>query len=385
MKRIICLLLAMVCVLGMNSPACAQTYELECGPNGYFVCEDFEGEMTPHAAQIFGGMMREGDEVLCGTLFQEHYRNSPGKVNRGGALMAVRREGKILLMSANGDGEAWNAGIETDSFLPPDAQFLITTVFSSHYAHPTITYQDTAYEIRTLSNGGAYLYEYSWTDEKGRPLRMTCYHGEFTLYEERSEKNLCLAEGKAIPSRLAAWEADSLPKDETELLAYERENPLEFGMDEGFISGVNLRERATGESPTWGIYSAKVKTLGEKPGKTAPWVNVRVGNVDGWVSGDYLHSRKNDDGMHIYSTAVMIHAVGRAKKETALLHMPGSEAVMQLSADTYVHVLGERNGYLHVIVPRSEMNWKTDWDGIYGFVKAEDMVVGISKADAVWK
>ena len=158
MKRIICLLMTMGLVLSVMMPAAAARYELESGPNGYFVCEDFEGEMPRMAQDIFAGLIRESDEVLCGTLFQEHYRNSPAKVNRGGALMAVKRDGKILLMSANGDGNDWNAGIETDCFLPYNAEFSITTTGGSLYAHLTILYRDTVYEIRTTRTGGAYLH-----------------------------------------------------------------------------------------------------------------------------------------------------------------------------------------------------------------------------------
>ena len=45
----------------------------------------------------------------------------------------------------------------------------------------------------------------------------------------------------------------------------------------------------------------------------------------------------------------------------------------------------ERDGYLHVIVPRGELTWQTDWDGTYGFVKEADVAVGISKTDAMYK
>ena len=165
--------------------ACADRYEIECGTNGYFVCEDFEGEMTQYAAQIFGDLARADDEVICGTLFEEHYRSRPDLTGRGGALMAVRRDGRILLMSANTNGKGWTAAIETDSFLPPDADFSITTTDAgTTYVHLTILYRNTVYEIRTSGSGGAYLFEYSWTDETGKALHMDCYDGEFVLREE---------------------------------------------------------------------------------------------------------------------------------------------------------------------------------------------------------
>lgn len=385
MKKWLCTLVLALLLAGMAccAMAAAKTYELGEMRNGYFVCEDFEEEMTQKAAEIFSEPLRDGDKVLCGTLFEEHFRNQPDRMDRGGALMAVRRDGRILLMSANTNGAGWKEGIETDSFLPPDAEFSITTMDGGKtYAHLTILYRDTAYEIRTTSTGGAYVYEYSWMDETGKALRVNCYHGEFTLHEDGDWPYTILAEGKAVPSRLCAWTADALPKTEADIRAFETAYPLKMSDDEAYITGVNLRERATGESPSWGVYNARVKLLGEKPGKQAPWVHVRVGNIDGWVSGDYVHSRGKGDQMHVYSTAATVHPVGRARTETALMRMPGGEAVMQLKPDTYVHVLGERDGWLHVILPRGEMTWQTDWDGTYGFVRAKDVAVGVSMTDA---
>ena len=379
------LMLLLLCMM-MSGTACAKTYELECGSNGYFVCEDFQGEMTQMAERIFGSFVREGDEVLCGTLFEEHYRNSPGKVNRGGALMAVKRNGKILLMSANGDEGRWNAGIETDSFLPPDAQFSMTTTGGENvYAHLTILYRNAAYEIRTTAKGGAYLYDYSWTDETGKALHMDCYDGEFVLREEGDWPYTTLAEGRAIPDRLAAWTADALPQNETDLRAFEAAHPLMLGDDEAYITSVNLRERPTGQSDTWGKYTAKVKILGQQPGNGAPWFHVRVGNLEGWASGVYVHGLNDRDQWSVYSASVIVHSVGRVKTETELMHMPDEGTAMQLETDTYVHVLGERDGWLHVIVPSGELSWQTDWDGTYGFVRAQDVAVGISKADAMYK
>lgn len=387
MKRIMALALAWLLASAACCAMAAQkTYELDEGVNGYFVCEDYDGELTPMAQRIFGDFMCGGDEVLCGTLFEEHYRNSPGRTGRGGALMAVRRDGRILLMSGNTDGDGWSAAIETDGFLPPDAQFSMTTMGGMRtYAHLTIAYRDTAYEIRTTAAGGAYLYEYSWTDENGKMMQMSCYHGEFTLNEKLDEKRLPIAEGKPIPARLCAWRVDDLPKTAQALQAFDQAHPLTLAENEGFTAGVNLRERPTGEAPTWGKYSAKVTVLGEKPGKTAPWVNVRVGNIEGWVSGDYLHRPGMGDQMHVRDGAVMVHPVGMAKAQTALCAMPGGEETMLLGENAYVHVLGERDGWLHVVVPRGTLTWQTDWSGTYGFVREKDMAVGVSKTDAMYK
>lgn len=387
MKKWMAALLACMLV-GLSCCALAQagTYELDEGNNGYFLCEDFEGEITQKAQEIFGDLMESGDEVICGTLFEEHYRNTPGKVNRGGALMAVRRDGKILLMSANGKEGDWAAGIETDSFLPPDAAFSLNTELKNHCAHLMIYHENVAHEIRTTGTGGAYLFRYSWQDGQGNSLYMDCDLGKFALRRQAAEgMDETIADALAAPDRLAAWTADALPKTQEDLRAFEQAYPLELEDDEAYIMSVNLREGATGKSDTWGEYTAKVKILGQKPGNDAPWFNVRVGNIEGWASGVYVHGKNAGNGRNVDTAAITMHPVGRAKRETALLQTHGGSNEMTLAAGSYVHVLGERDGWLHVIVPRGEIIWQTDWEGTYGFVKAQDMAVGISRADAMYK
>lgn len=385
MKKMIilaCLLVSLFCC----AVAEAGTYELDDGNNGYFLCEDFEGEMSQTAQGIFGELMESGDEVICGTLFEERYRNRPEYTGRGGALMAVRRDGKILLMSANTNGEGWRAGIETDSFLPPDAAFSLNSELKNHFAHLMIDYQGTAHEIRTASDGSAYLFRYSWQDGQGNRLHMDCDRGKSVLYREAANgTDEKLADALAMPDRLAAWTADELPKTAEDLHAFEQAYPLDLQDDEAYIMSVNLRESATGKSKTWGEYTAKVQILGQKPGNDAPWYNVRVGNIEGWASGVYVHRKDIGDRRNVDTAAIKIHPVGCARRETALLQTPGGSNVMTLAAGSYVHVLGERDGWMHVIVPREEIDWQTDWEGTYGFVKAEDMAVGISKADAMYK
>jgi len=386
MKYILKIILAIGLTLCMLNTACAKTYELDEGHNGYYVCEDFSGEMTQQAQRIFGKLMLAEDEVICGTLFEEHYRRQPELTGRGGALMAVRRGDKILLMSANTNGKGWSAGIETDSFLPPDAQLWMTGTLRSLYVHLTIGYKDAAYEIRTTGEGGAYLYKYSWQDEAGSRLYMDCDHGAFMLRKEAPDgMDETLAKASAVPDRLAAWTADALPKTAESLYAFERAYPVELNDDEAYITSVNLRESATGKSKTWGEYTAKVKLLAQKPGNDAPWFNVRVGNLEGWASGVYVHGKNTGDRRNAYRAAVAVYPVGKTKTETELLDAHGGNAIMQLNSDSYVHVLGERDGYLHVIVPRGELSWQTDWDGTYGFVRREDIIVGISRTDAIYK
>lgn len=388
-KAMICifvLLLALVCVSGM-----AQEYVLGDEGNGYFVCEDFEGEPTREAKAIFGSLLREGDVPICGTMFMEHYRDTPGKTNRGAALLAVRREGKILLMGADKESDApWQAGIETDSFLPPDAQFEITcepmgTKYVS-YAHLALSVGNEVFALRTQSSGALYLYEYRRKEADGSEFVIDCYSSAFRCARREDGADTALHDPEGgLPTRLCAWTLDSFTGTAEEIDAWIAAHPTGEMDDVGYTSAVNLREKPTGKSKSWGRYSAKVKILGQQPGLEVPWYNVRVGNLDGWVSGVYLQTQKNTRDYEWASSAYAVLQVCRAKKETALLQRPDGERVKEIPEGTLMHVIEENDGWLHVIVPRGEIAWQTDWDGTYGFIRKADAAIGVSIADAIWK
>lgn len=212
------------------------------------------------------------------------------------------------------------------------------------------------------------------------------YHGGRVNWGNWANRKIMIIYGAGpLPTRLCAWTWDTLPRNREESEAWAAANPFETAGDEGYLSGVNLREKPTGKSRSWGIYHAKVQVLDQQPGEMDPWMKVRVGNLTGWASGRYLHMEQSEDPYALaeYQTAVM--KVGRAKKTVQLLDRPGGSVIMELEEGTFVHTIIENEGWLHVVVPRKELTWRTDWDGTYGFVKMEDMTVGVSKADVMWR
>ena len=122
MNRIGLALLLVLCLMIPGAQA-AQEYTLGDPRRGdYYTCTDFDGQMPADVAEVFSSLMREGDEVLCGSRGQLRNSNLQ-EVRRNSIVMAVRREGKVLLMGAyNRDGN-WEACVETDSFIPSDCVF----------------------------------------------------------------------------------------------------------------------------------------------------------------------------------------------------------------------------------------------------------------------
>ena len=99
MRRICLALLLMLCLMIPNAQA-TQEYTLGDPQSGdYYTCMDFDGEMPMDVAEIFSSLLREGDEVLCGSRGQLRNSNIQS-IRQDTIVMAVRREGKILLLGA---------------------------------------------------------------------------------------------------------------------------------------------------------------------------------------------------------------------------------------------------------------------------------------------
>ncbi|MBE5800031.1 MAG: SH3 domain-containing protein [Clostridiales bacterium] len=356
----------------------------------YYKCIGFDSQMPEDVEPAFESVLRAGDEVICGARKRKCYVRGGQEDWDDSILMAVRREGKVLLVHASGVNGDYSVTVETDSFLTSDVDFEITTQpddAGTRLSHQIIVGDET-YTVSRRSYEGNRLWitKYERRMADGSEYVITPSDGSVSWHEKQEDVSHSHSDRRGVfPVRLAAWTHDSFPKSQEEIHAYMDAHEPALSDDEAYIISVNLRERATGNSASWGKYTAKVCVLDQKPGKLEPWFQVDVGGLKGWVSGGYLMKAGDRWMDRLYDAAGHVSDAACVHHETTLYAAPQGESMQRLAAGTLVHVLGGRNGYLHVIVPRGELTWQTDWDGTYGFVKAEDMVVGISKADAIWR
>lgn len=386
---------ALALCLMMLGTAFAQTYAFSdpLHSRSLYTCEDFAGEMPASAQEAFTDVLREGDEIICGTIIEETWEGLEGEQS-GSAMMAIRRGENMLLLGAlqSREEKSWRACVESDRFLPEDIPFTMTCRpdYSSkgvlRFVCMALDAGNEQLMIQASSGGMLYLHEHI-CKEKDETQTVAKYSSGVLTWKMRTEGKKDVTYGGAgpMPSRLCAWTYDSLPRTQEESKAWTAPLPFDLAQDEGYLSGVNLRERPTGQSESFGIYRARVKILGQQPGPDAPWYNVRVGNLEGWASGRYLKTVDLEDGYPLAAYQTTVSKVGRAKTDVELLDRPDGKAIMTLKEGTLVHAIMDHDGYLHVIVPRGEIAWQTDWDGTYGFVKSGDMTVGMSIADVIWR
>ena len=188
----------------------------------------------------------------------------------------------------------------------------------------------------------------------------------------------------SIPTVLTAWTKDTIPKNQMDQKIWAADHQPFVNSGEGYICGVNLRGKPTSNSNSLGKYSVKVQVLGTQNGARAPWVHVRFGDTEGWVSGDYFVDGSNYD-IRFFGSFVSCDPFARADEEIAIYTTAGGTEKMRISAGTMMHVFHQDGDWLHVIIPDREINWQTNWNGTYGFVHRDDVTVGQTLADLKWK
>lgn len=373
-------------LMALASCALAEKRSYEQDGRVYLTIDNFESELPEEARSAFGSLLREGDEVICGTI-EKQPRNGIVE-ERGYGVLAVRRGKSTLLMGAylQNDGH-WEVGIETDDFLAGEEKIKIEAVMGENSPYDVrrmLTCGDLELHLNVYPNGALCLEDYTITAGDGARHVVRCGGGLFGFYAN-GKPFFDFEPDSPLPTRLCAWTFSSLPRTPEQIEASTTACLSVLERDDVYISGVNLREEPTGKSKSWGEYSARVQILGQTPGLEVPWYNVRVGNLEGWVSGVYVRTRENSNTYLYNASQMAVCNVGCARSGARIFDRPDGAQTGVLSEGALVHVIAGNDGWLHVIVPRRELTWKTDWDGRYGFVRAQDMAVGISEADAVWK
>ena len=140
-----------------------------------------------------------------------------------------------------------------------------------------------------------------------------------------------------------------------------------------YAQDVHLRAEATAKSESLGQYNQNVPVvlLGEKiNGTNYPWLKVRIGNTEGWMSSNYIYDT------YLQPCPVPL---GRTVDGCAMYaDLDGAQPISQLEPGTTFHVLTEVNGMYHICIPQGEISWEVDVDGTYGYIFTADALTGYS-------
>jgi len=141
-----------------------------------------------------------------------------------------------------------------------------------------------------------------------------------------------------------------------------------------YAAGAHLRTDPTGSSGSLGTYEHNVPMLftGEqKAGVNWPWYQVRIGNTMGWMSSNYVHHQPD------YGFGPRL--LGRTLAGCSLYAGAGDQhAAASLAPGTTFHILTEYQGMYHVCIPREDISWAVDPEGVYGYIPQSGVLTGYS-------
>lgn len=162
------------------------------------------------------------------------------------------------------------------------------------------------------------------------------------------------------------------PKTEQEMTALAQSS---FDPFQGWavIFGANLRTRPTGRSDSLGKLQVAVlaKIVSQQSGNVDPWYQVRIGDLEGWVSGSYVCTIQNDPCMYTLSLQGLQH--GSLSQECGLYSSPNGQMKQGLSAGQPVQILLRRNdGWLYVTAPKNGDPFFMDTSAPMGWIQEQE-------------
>lgn len=261
----------------------------------FFDCEDFDDVIPITLDGVFDAWMKVDDSVISGTVCITRYRSQPESMLSADALVAIKREEKILLLGAGYRDGVWRSAVETDQFFAPGQRFDVTCLPAHGYsggftgASPALVCGGEEFIVSVRADASVFLERYCVSCPDGSKLSIRAGGG--SLHASRMLDGIEQESGSAIGifgGRLRSWTYDAFPKSCAQVKEMEGMGMPEFAEGEAFIFGVNLRERPTGQSPSLGKYTAIVRVLDRAEGTHAPWYQVQWEDKTGWVSGDYV-------------------------------------------------------------------------------------------------
>ena len=136
-----------------------------------------------------------------------------------------------------------------------------------------------------------------------------------------------------------------------------------------YAQGAHLRTKPTAKSASLGQYNPNVPVIltgEEAAGTSYPWMKIRIGSTEGWMSSNYLYDAY---------TQLEPVPLGRTVECCPLYDDPSAkEAVIELPAGATFHILTEYKGMYHICIPQGEISCAVDVDGVYGYIPKEGVL-----------
>ena len=375
MKKLWCILLLLLLPLA----ASAEEYHYTLSNGRRCQAVTFAAQAPEPLAGALADSPFAGDEVVSGVLLT-HMKENPARVESRQALVALRHDGKTLLLWCSHSSETgWKLAVATEDFLRKNTPFTIEAVphrgghafvmhqdeYAPHSVSPAVCYGQEFFLI-----GGGRLLSYFATAEDGTRVAISSGGCDGLLALHRNEGGTYQEE--ILPGygtlTLTELSADTFPITYEAARQWCAERPWPDHFD-AMSAGVNLRAQQSSKSRLLGWINRGAPLDILDASEDGRWYFVRVGNTEGWASSTYVHKPGEYFSFTCADTPLPI---ARVKQSAILRDGPGGNTLAALPAGTTMHVLGKIDGYLHVSIS-PDMGFYPQAEASYGYVREKDV------------
>ena len=373
-KHILVFLILMLLVICGVSAASAKGFKVQLMEEGTEYTQ-FTGGWPWDIHPFTIPFQQADDRVICGAWVP---KATP--VSQDCVLAAVERGNKILLVGGVKTDDGWKKSILSDCFFRENQEFtiiglkLVNPDNSSIYRiYPAVVYGNEYYCIAITDTGEFFFARYIRLEADGSVYDASLSSGYLEVTQTtESGFRLLLSEPIMNPGRLDIVTATDFPTTAEQSVAYVQKYPVSLPENYVIIQGVNLREKPTGKSKSLGKYDfALAEYLGEQDGAEVPWVHVKIGNTEGWVSARYVRRTVTDISESVSWLAMKIGGVDGV---TTLYDSLDSSSGTAISSPCYMYILADCGSRYHVLIPSTGFGWPIDWTGTYGYVSKNDRI-----------
>jgi hypothetical protein len=364
------------------------------------ICE-FAGEVPDTLTDAFSSPELAGWTCLAGA-YQLGTLLSMEDTYAGTGMAAFGRGEERLLVRIllDADSSEWSVMPISETALLPERDIYLTyNSRKNRYAirYPISATQEESFLCRlekirltdSLSAVVCELLEYRYTDvenneslviDSGNNGINTAWY-RVTIDKDGTET---IARYPALaPSYMEQIDASAFPKTEEACQAAASESaaiPEGYGLS----MHVHLRDDTSSHSKDLGTYlrGTLVEILDTLQGTTHPWYKVRIGNVEGYMSSNYVDYYENLKSLPINAPPYL----AKLKGNTALKDKTSgfSGTIADLPKGTIVRILAVVGNWLHVSIPVNETGWLMQPDDITGYVKKNTVIQGASALQLSW-
>ncbi len=374
-RHIVVFLILMLLVICGVSAASAKGFKVQLMEEGTEYTQ-FTGGWPWEILSFTIPYQQADDRVICGALVP---KATP--ISQDCVLAAVERGDKILLVGGVKTDSGWKKSILSDCFFRENQEFAIVGLKlvnpddnSKFRVYPAVVYENEYYCIAITDTGEFFFARYIRLEADGSVYDASLSSGYLEVIQRSNDGfQLLVSEPIMNPGRLDIVTASNFPNNAEDTLEYVKKYPVILPDNYVIIQGVNLRKDATGQSKSLGKYDfALAECLGEKDGAEVPWVHVKVGETEGWVSSRYVRRNVTEVSESVSWLAMKI---GGVDGETKLYDSLDSSGGTIISAPCYVYILADCGSRYHVLIPSTGFGWPIDWTGTYGYVPKDDRIV----------